>query len=84
MKKKQIQISEDMFINVCKLIEQLKKGEYDTKLTDEIEKGITEKLDTIKKREFYEKSKKAGTEEEREEARLEYLKMSNIQENFKW
>ena len=50
----------------------------------EIEKALTEKLDSMVKRQLYTTFKTAPTEEEREKARQEYLDKCGIHENFRW
>ena len=50
----------------------------------EIEKALTEKLDSMVKRQLYTTFKTAPTEEEREKARQEYLDKCGMHEDFRW
>lgn len=52
--------------------------------SDEICKGLEEKMDHLVNRQLYTQSKTAATEEEREKARKEYLDKKGIPENFRW
>ena len=56
----------------------------DYSCSDEICKGLEEKMDHLVNRQLYTQSKTAATEEEREKARKEYLDKKGIQENFRW
>ena len=49
-----------------------------------LHKILDGKLDRIEKRQLYSKSKTAGTPEEREAARREYLDRVGIPQNFRW
>ena len=51
---------------------------------DRIRSGLQEKLEAMVKRELYTRYKTAGTPEEREKARQEYLEKVGIPENFRW
>ena len=50
----------------------------------EIKKGLEAKLEAMVKRELYIKYKTAPTEEEREQARKEYLDKVGIHRDFRW
>ena len=50
----------------------------------EIKNGLEQKLDAMMRRELYTKSKTAGTEVEREEARKAYLDKVGMHQNFRW
>ncbi len=50
----------------------------------DIKKGLEEKLEALVRRELYTKYKTAKTEEEREQARKEYLDKVGIQKDFRW
>ena len=76
---KNIQISEELFFM---LIKYHLLGVDD--FVAEIKKGLEEKLEALVKRELYTKYKTAKTEEEREEARKEYLDKVGIQKDFRW
>jgi hypothetical protein len=56
----------------------------DDSCTDDVKKGLEQKMNTMVKRELYTKSKTAPTEEEREKARQEYLDKRGIQADFRW
>ena len=53
-------------------------------LSPEIQKGLEAKLEAMVKRELYTKYKTAPTEEEREQARKEYLDKVGIHRDFRW
>ena len=50
----------------------------------EIKKGLEEKLEAMVKRDLYTKYKTAPTEEERENARQEYLEKVGMHRSFRW
>lgn len=50
----------------------------------EIQKGLEQKYEAMLRRELYTKSKTAGTEAEREEARKAYLDKVGMHQNFRW
>ena len=50
----------------------------------EIQKGLEQKYEAMLRRELYTKSKTAGTEAEREEARKVYLDKVGMHQNFRW
>ena len=56
----------------------------DQSCSEEICKGLMEKVDRMANRQLYTKSKTASTEEEREKSRQEYLDRRGILENFRW
>ena len=56
----------------------------DDSCTEDVKKGLEQKMDTMVERELYTKSKTAPTEEEREKARQEYLDRRGIQADFRW
>ncbi|MBR4026426.1 MAG: complexin-2 [Lachnospiraceae bacterium] len=76
---KNIQISEELFFMLvkCHLL-----GVDD--FVPEIKKGLEEKLEALVRRDLYTKYKTAKTEEEREQARKEYLDKVGIQRDFCW
>jgi hypothetical protein len=49
-----------------------------------IKQGLEKKVDDLAKRELYTKSKTAFTEEEREQARKEYLDRKGVPDSFRW
>ena len=56
----------------------------DDSCTEDVKKGLEQKMDTMVERELYTKSKTAPSEEEREKARQEYLDRRGIQADFRW
>lgn len=50
----------------------------------EIKQELEKKLDKMVMRDLYGKSKTAPTEEEREQARKEYLDRRGVPESFRW
>jgi hypothetical protein len=78
-KKKNVTISEELFVDLVKyFLADIPLDE------DRIRLGLQEKLDAMVKRELYTKYKMAGTPEEREKARQEYLEKVGIPEDFRW
>ena len=55
----------------------------DDSCTEDVKKGLEQKMDTMVERELYTKSKTAPTEEERKKARQEYLDRRGIQADFR-
>lgn len=78
-KKKNVTIPEELFIDLVKYF--LADIRWDE---DRIRSGLQEKLEAMVKRELYTRYKTAGTQEEREKARREYLEQVGIPENFRW
>ena len=78
-KKKNVTISEELFIDLVKYF--LADIRWDE---DRIRSGLQEKLEAMVKRELYTRYKTARTPEEREKARWECLEKVGIQENFRW
>lgn len=78
-KKKNVTISEELFIDLVKYF--LADIRWDE---DRIRSRLQEKLEAMVKRELYTRYKTAGTPEEREKARWEYLEKVGIPENFRW
>jgi hypothetical protein len=78
-KKKNVTIPEELFIDLVKYF--LADIRWDE---DRIRSGLQEKLEAMVKRELYTRYKTAGTPEEREKARQEYLEKVGITENFRW
>ena len=56
----------------------------DDSCTEDVKKGLEQKMKTMVERELYTKSKTAPTEEEREKARQEYLDRRGIKADFRW
>ena len=76
---KMIQITESLFIALMKYHVL---GIEDA--LPEIQKGLEQKYEAMLRRELYTKSKTAGTEAEREEARKAYLDKVGMHQNFRW
>ena len=76
---KNVQISQELFFDLVRfhLLEM-------EELSPEIKKGLEAKLEAMLKRELYTKYKTAPTEEEREQARKEYLDKVGINRDFRW
>lgn len=76
---KMIQIPESLFVALMKYH---MLGIEDA--LPEIQKGLEQKYEAMLRRELYTKSKTAGTEAEREEARKAYLDKVGMHQNFRW
>ena len=76
---KNVQISQELFLDLVRfhLLEM-------DELSPKIKKGLEAKLEAMVKRELYTKYKTASTEEEREQARKEYLDKVGIHRDFRW
>ena len=76
---KNIQIPQELFMKLLRyhLLD-------DDSCTEDVKKGLEQKMKTMVERELYTKSKTAPTEEEREKARQEYLDWRGIQADFRW
>ena len=76
---KNIQISYDLFMALIRyhLV-------ADDECLDTIRQGLEQKLEALVRRELYVKYKTAPTEEERENARKEYLDRRGVPERFRW
>lgn len=76
---KQIQIPEQLFMELVKF--HLLDMEENL---PSIKQGLEAKLDALVMRDLYSKYKTAPTEEEREQARKEYLDKRGVPEKFRW
>lgn len=76
---KNVQIPYDLFIELL-YYHLAQEDDY----TEDIRRGLEEKLDAMVRHELYVKYKTAPTEEERERARLEYLDRRGVPESFRW
>ena len=76
---KNVQISYDLFVA---LVEH--HLGYDDEYEDEIRQGLEQKLDSLVRHELYAKYKTAPTQEERENARQEYLEKRGVPDSFRW
>ena len=56
----------------------------DNDYAEVIQQGVEEKLNAMMRHELYAKYKTAPTEEEREQARQEYLDRRGVPESFRW
>ena len=76
---KNVQIPQELFMKLLRyhLLD-------DDSCADDVKKGLEQKMNTMVERELYTKSKTAPTEEEREQARQEYLDRRGIQAGFRW
>lgn len=76
---KNVQISQELFMKLFRyhLLD-------DDSCTDDVKKGLEQKMNAMVERELYTKSKIAPTEKEREKARQEYLDKRGIQKDFRW
>ena len=76
---KNIQIPQELFMKLLRyhLLD-------DDSCTEDVKKGLEQKMKTMVERELYTKSKTAPSEEEREKARQEYLDRRGIQADFRW
>lgn len=74
-----MQIPYDLFIELLHY-HLVQEDDYE----ENIRRGLEEKLDAMVRHELYMKYKTAPTEEEREQARLEYLDRRGVPESFRW
>jgi hypothetical protein len=76
---KNVEISQELFMKLLRyhLLD-------DDSCTEDVKKGLEQKMNTMVERGLYTKSKTAPTEEEREKARQEYLDRRGIQADFRW
>lgn len=51
---------------------------------DDIRKGLSQKLDAMLNRQLYSQYKTAPTEEQREQARQEYLDRRGVPQSYRW
>lgn len=52
--------------------------------SEEIKKGLENKIDMMARHDIYTKFKTASTEDEREKSRKEYLDMIGMHSDFRW
>ena len=74
-----VQISQELFMQLLRF--HLMEDESCEK---EIKQELEKKLDRMVMRDLFGKSKTASTEEEREQARKEYLDRRGVSEKFGW
>lgn len=78
---KNVQISQETFL---KLVQYFYVENHNEDIYKSIQSDIEHKLDSIVKHELYTQSKIAQTEEERENARKQYLDKIGMRESFRW
>ena len=76
---KNVQISQELFVT---LLHYHLSGENEYE--EVIEQGLEQKLDAMLWHELYAQYKTAPTEEQREQARHEYLDRRGVPESFRW
>ena len=76
---KSVQIPYDLFVD---LVLYHLNGEDD--FDEEIRQGLEQKLDAMLNRQIYSQYKTAPTEEEREQARQEYLDRRGVPQSYRW
>ena len=76
---KTVQIPYDLFLDLA--MYHL-RGEDDYE--EEIRQGLEQKLDAMLNRQLYFRYKTAPTEEEREQARQEYLDRRGVPQSYRW
>ena len=79
MQNKNVQIPYELFFQ---LLQYFLMDNYDGE--EIIRLGLEKKLDRMVMRDLYGKFKTAPTEEEREQARKEYLDKRGVPEKFRW
>ena len=77
---KQIQISEELFLSLYKYF----FCEKDINTEQLIKNGLNDKLERSIQHDLYTKYKTAPTDEEREQARLDYLERKGIHKDFRY
>lgn len=79
---KEIKVSTDFYVDLINYFYP-EDGEFpDGYLAEKIRTQIADKMDRITTRDLFSKYKTAKTPEEREKARLEYLRERGISDNF--
>ena len=76
---KNVQIPYELFVDLVEY-----HLAYDDDCAEEIRQGLEEKLDALVRHELYAKYKTAPTEEEREQARQQYLDKRGVFPDFRW
>ena len=76
---KNVQIPYELFVSLLRyhLME-------DDDCLNEIRQGLEQKLDAMLNRQIYSRYKTAPTEEEREQARQEYLDRRGVPQSYRW
>lgn len=76
---KNVQIPYELFVN---LVLYHLNDEED--FQDDIRQGLSQKLDAMLNRQLYSQYKTAPTEEQREQARQEYLDRRGVPQSYRW
>ena len=76
---KSVQIPYDLFVDLV-LYHLNSENDFD----EEIRQGLVQKLDAILNRQLYSQYKTAPTEEQREQARQEYLDRRGVPQSYRW
>ena len=76
---KNVQIPYELFVSLLRY-HLMEDDDY----LNEIRQGLEQKLDSLVRHELYEKYKTAPTQEERENARQEYLEKRGVPDSFRW
>lgn len=76
---KNVQIPYDLFVALLQYHLVM-----DDDYAEDIQRGLEQRLDAMVRHELYAKYKTAPTEEEREQARQEYLDRRGVPESFRW
>ena len=76
---KSVQIPYDLFVDLV-LYHLNGKDDFD----EEIRQGLEQKLDAMLNRQIYSRYKTAPNEEEREQARPEYLARRGVPQSYRW
>ena len=76
---KNVQIPYELFVNL--VLYHLNDEEN---FQDDIRQGLSQKLDAMLNRQLYSQYKTAPTEEQREQARQEYLDRRGVPQSYRW
>lgn len=82
MKEKQIQISEQFFIELLNFV--VDEEVRTTENQDRLIKSFQRKIDKMVEHDLYTTYKTSKNDEEREQARQEYLDRKGIPKDFRW
>jgi hypothetical protein len=76
---KNVQIPYELFVD---LVLYHLRGEED--YDEDIRRGLSQKIDAVLNRQLYSQYKTAPTEEQREQAREEYLDRRGVPQSYRW